>query len=170
MRRNLIDPVVRFAVEPEEPSGGGEEPQEPEEKLGEAGLKALQAEREARRQAEARVAEFERAQREAEDAAKTEEQRREERLAELERTARESELKALRFEVAAAKGIPLAAAARLAGSSREELEADADELKWLLTPEPRSPKPDPSQGGGETEKSGSVSSGRDLFRERRKSN
>lgn len=40
--------------------------------------------------------------------------------------AEQAELRALRLEVAVAKGVPLAQAGRLVGTSREELEADAD--------------------------------------------
>jgi uncharacterized protein involved in type VI secretion and phage assembly len=52
----------------------------------------------------------------------------EERVAEIERQARESESRALRAEVANAKGLTPNQAKRLVGSTREELEADADEL------------------------------------------
>lgn len=52
----------------------------------------------------------------------------EERVADIERQARESEARALRAEVANAKGLTASQAKRLVGSSREELEADADEL------------------------------------------
>jgi len=52
----------------------------------------------------------------------------EERLAQLETRAVEAEGKALRAEVAAAKGLTPAQAKRLQGATREELEADADEL------------------------------------------
>jgi hypothetical protein len=52
----------------------------------------------------------------------------EERVAEIERQAKESESRALRAEVANAKGLTPNQAKRLVGSTREELEADADEL------------------------------------------
>lgn len=52
----------------------------------------------------------------------------EERVAEIERQARESEARALRAEVANAKGLTPTQAKRLIGTTREELEADADEL------------------------------------------
>lgn len=52
----------------------------------------------------------------------------EERVAEIERQAKESETRALRAEVANAKGLTPTQAKRLIGASREELEADADEL------------------------------------------
>ena len=52
----------------------------------------------------------------------------EERVAEIERQARESESRALRAEVANAKGLTPNQAKRLIGATREELEADADDL------------------------------------------
>jgi hypothetical protein len=52
----------------------------------------------------------------------------EDRVAEIERQARESETRALRAEVANAKGLTATQAKRLVGATREELEADADEL------------------------------------------
>lgn len=66
----------------------------------------------------------------------------------LQRQHAEAELKAARLEVAAAKGLTPAQAARLHGGTREELEADADALKTLFpsSATPGTPAPDPSQG------------------------
>ena len=52
----------------------------------------------------------------------------EERVAQIERQAQESEARALRAEVANAKGLTPNQAKRLIGATKEELEADADEL------------------------------------------
>ena len=52
----------------------------------------------------------------------------EERVAGLETAAREAESRALRAEIANAKGLTPSQAKRLVGSTREELESDADEL------------------------------------------
>jgi erythromycin esterase-like protein len=52
----------------------------------------------------------------------------EERVAQIERQAQESESRALRAEVANAKGLTPSQAKRLVGATRDELEADADEL------------------------------------------
>ena len=60
-----------------------------------------------------------------EEANKTEAEKTAERLAAAEKRAAELESKALRAEVAAAKGVP---AALLTGSTQEELEAAADAL------------------------------------------
>lgn len=68
----------------------------------------------------AQMSDLERAQHEAQAAA--------EREAEAARRADEAELRALRIEVAAEKGLTPAQAKRLVGASKEELEADADEI------------------------------------------
>jgi hypothetical protein len=72
---------------------------------------------------------------ELEDLTKSDEDKRNERFAELEKSDREKdaalaerEAKLLRYEIAAAKGLDLKAALRLQGSTREEIEADADEF------------------------------------------
>ena len=52
----------------------------------------------------------------------------EERVAQIEATARDAEQRALRAEVANAKGLTPTQAKRLVGETREQLEADADEL------------------------------------------
>lgn len=52
----------------------------------------------------------------------------EERVTQIERQAKESEERALRAEVANAKGLTPNQAKRLVGATREELEADADDL------------------------------------------
>lgn len=52
----------------------------------------------------------------------------EDRVAEIERAAKDAEQRALRAEIANAKGLTANQAKRLIGASREELEADADEL------------------------------------------
>lgn len=94
-----------------------------------------------------------------EDRDKTEQQRLEERAAAAETRAKDLELRALRLEVASEKGLSSAQAKRLVGGTREELEADADELRATFsTPAvPAAPRPDPSQGA----RSGAPTSGRD---------
>jgi hypothetical protein len=52
----------------------------------------------------------------------------EDRVAGIEQLAKEAEERALRAEVANAKGLTPTQAKRLVGASKEELEADADEL------------------------------------------
>lgn len=112
-----------------EPAGEGDEP------LGDTGKKALLSEREARKAAEKLAADREMRIRELEDATKSEEDKRKERFTALEESDRAKdgtisglESKLLRYEVAAAKGLDLKAALRLQGSTKEELEADADDF------------------------------------------
>lgn len=62
------------------------------------------------------------------DASKSEVQKLTERLDAAERRQADAERKALIAEIAADKKLPAALARRLSGDSREELEADADEL------------------------------------------
>ncbi|ALE91827.1 hypothetical protein AOC05_04980 [Arthrobacter alpinus] len=117
----------------ETPAPEGDKP------LGENGEKALASERDARKVAEARV-------RELEDASKSDEQKRGERFAQLEKSDREKdstigslESTIQRYQIAASKGLDLDAAERLRGSTKEEIEADADEwiAKWGTSKSPR---------------------------------
>ena len=115
------------------------------EPLGDAGKKALDEERKARKAAEAELAKYRKAEQDKADADKTEAERR----AAAEARAEAAELKALRLEVATEKGLTAKQAARLVGATREELEADADELIASFpaaAPTKTAPKPDPSQG------------------------
>jgi hypothetical protein len=52
----------------------------------------------------------------------------EQRVAQIEQQAKDSEARAMRAEVANAKGLTPSQAKRLVGGTREELESDADEL------------------------------------------
>lgn len=109
-----------------------------DEPLGEPGLRALNAERDARRAAEARVRELEplaAAARAAEDAQKTELQRAQDRATQAEQSGAAAAADLLRLDVAlgaAPAGMPLdrvrGLARRLNGTTREELEADATDL------------------------------------------
>lgn len=102
------------------------------EELGDGGKRALDAERKARRTAEKRAQDAEAKVKEAQDAEKTEVERLQSQTADLTKRAEASEAKATRFEVAAAKGLSLAQARRLVGSTKEELETDADEMRAEL--------------------------------------
>lgn len=92
--------------------------------------------------------------REAEEATKSEIQKANEQLAEAQRKAQEAELRAMRLEVATEKGLTKSQAKRLVGSTREELEVDADELLADFGGESKPPPPatKPSErlrGGGD---------------------
>lgn len=84
---------------------------------------------------------------ELEEASKTELQRITERAETAEKALAQAQFDALRSEVAATKGVP---AAHLVGTTREELEAHADELiEWRdQNSGPRTPRVDPNQGRG----------------------
>lgn len=79
---------------------------------------------------------------EIEDSKKSAEQKAAEALAAAQSSAAEAAAKALRYEVAAEKGLDLALAARLTGSTKEELESDADALMALI---PKAPEDPPAQ-------------------------
>lgn len=69
-----------------------------------------------------------------EDADKSEIQRERDKAAAAEARAKAAEHRADRLDVAAAKGLSPSLAARLVGETREELEADADELLKVVKP------------------------------------
>lgn len=96
--------------------------------MGDAGKKALAAERAARREAEKRAAEVEARLKELEDKDKSDSQKLTDRLATAEKRAETAESRVLRLEVAMDKGLSAVMARRITGSTKEELEADADEL------------------------------------------
>ena len=85
---------------------------------------------------------------ETEEADKSEVQRATDRATQAEERAKAAESRAARMEVAAAKGLSLAMASRLVGETKEELEADADELMTELRPATGAgPKPGDTPGG-----------------------
>lgn len=71
-----------------------------------------------------------------EESGKTEQQKLADRLTQAEQRAAAAETRLLATEVAAATGLPAAFAARLRGTSREELEADAADLLSALPDAP----------------------------------
>ena len=97
--------------------------------LGDGGVKALHTEREARKAAETALKAL---QQEIADSKKSAEQKAADDIAAARAEAAKNAAQALRYEVAAAKGLDLALAARLTGSTKEELEADADALMALI--------------------------------------
>jgi hypothetical protein len=110
-----------------------------EAELGDAGKRAIQREREARKELEARLKELEplaAKAKELEESQKSEAQRLQERAEAAERAAQEANAQLLRRDVAASKGLPPQLAARLRGTTTEELEADADELLAIVAPKP----------------------------------
>lgn len=131
--------------------------------LGPNGEKALAAEREARKALEKQIQALAPLQKLAEALGagtpaadgKSELDLLNERFAQYEKAAAEERTARWRAEVAHAKGLTPEQAARLVGSTKDELAADADALLSLFPAAPtgpRAPAPDPSQGsrGGGT--------------------
>lgn len=85
---------------------------------------------------------------EIEEASKSEAQRLAERAEKAERELTALQSASVRAEVALEKGLTPSQAKRLIGDTREELEADADQLLADLgeANKPRAPRPDPNQG------------------------
>lgn len=102
--------------------------------LGDAGKKALDAERREKRAAEKRATDAEARLKEIEDADKTESARAIERAEVAEKAAAAAEARALRLEIASENGLTAAQAKRLVGDTREDLEADAKELLETFKP------------------------------------
>lgn len=131
------------------------------EGLGDAGKRALDAERQARKDLEAKVKDLEplaAKAKELEDASKTEQQKLAEQLEAAKAEGTQSSASLLRLEVAlekAPEGTPVkrvrTLAKRLSGSTREELEADADELFAEFSSGPVVPTSrNQGRGGGAT--------------------
>lgn len=130
----------------------GQQPQDQQpatgsDDLGDPGKKAIAEERKARKAAEKSLSDMQAKLKEFEDRDKTELQKLSERaeLAEKESADRANEL--MRLQIAAEKGLTAAQARRLVGATREEMEADAEELAGMFTPEkPKRRVPDLKQG------------------------
>lgn len=150
------------------------EPQD-DKPLGAAGEKALKAEREARKALEKQVAEMAPLMelvRGIRGAVPGVEQSDTEKLAaELEQFKAEAaaeRLGRLRLEVATSKGLTPQQAARLQGSTAEELEADAEALIALFPtkPEQSGPRGDPAQGARPGGVSGGLAAGAAKYKAR----
>jgi chromosome segregation ATPase len=118
--------------------------------------KAIKAEREAAKEARRRAEEAEAKVKEYEDAQKTEQQKLEEAAAAakeeadaLRKQITDLEVKQRRSDVAAAKNLPPKLAGRLTGETIEEIEADADALLEDLGTLPGETPP-PGDGGART--------------------
>lgn len=120
-----------------------------DEPLGEAGKKALQREREARKAAEKARTEAEAKVREFEDRDKSELQRANERAAELEEQATKAQAEALRYRIATKHRISDDDAETfLTATDEDTLTRQAERLVELRGEQngSRTPRPDPSQG------------------------
>ncbi|MFD8595365.1 hypothetical protein ACFV1L_10225 [Kitasatospora sp. NPDC059646] len=97
----------------------------------------------------------------------------EQRAAQAQADAAAATRRALVLEVAGSKGLTPAQAERLQGSTREELEADADALREAFGgtgPAPSPPLSGGQRGGDVGGSSGSLAAGADLWRARNPKN
>lgn len=124
---------------PDPDKGEDTPPEKPD--LGDAGKKALDAERKARRDAEKQAKELADRLAAIEDKDKTEAERFAAKVADAEDRAAKAEARAMRLEVAQSKGLSPAQAKRLVGSTQEELEADADEILEAFPTQGATPPP-----------------------------
>ena len=132
------------------------QPAEPDNPLGDAGKKALEAERKARRDAEARLKQLEQTLAERADAEKSELEKLTDKLGEAQTNATSAAQSLMRLEVALEKapdGMGISQvrklAKRLSGDTREALEADAEELFGEFgAGQPPSGQPTPKPKGG----------------------
>ena len=120
----------------------------PADDLGDAGKKALAAERAAKRAAEKQVAELAAKVKEFEDASKSEAEKAAARAEAAEKALADMTAKAARLEVVTELGVPADLAEFLTGSDPESLRAQAQKLlaATAASRSPRTPQPDPSQG------------------------
>ena len=89
----------------------------------------------------------------------------EDRVAEIERTAKAAEERALRAEVANDKGLTPSQAKRLIGSTREELEADADDLLKDIGAQKKRGNVAPKEGGSADSQATPTSDMREFTRQ-----
>lgn len=116
-------------TEPEQPDEESFDPAKARDKIRKANQEAANLRRRLK-EAEAAEAKL----REIEDASKSDIDKATERATQAEQRATAAERRALVLEVAADKGLTPAQAKRLVGDTREDLEADADELLATFTP------------------------------------
>lgn len=128
--------------------------------LGGSGEKALDAFKQRARAAEKEAKALAAKVKEFEDRDKSEQEKLEERASTAEQRAAQAERQLLRYEVAAAKKLPVELADRLQGETKKELEEDADRLLTLVKPNGK-PSGDVDAGKGE---GGSANTFNDLLR------
>lgn len=139
--------------DPDDPAKGDPEPDKPD--LGDPGKKALDAERKARRDAERQLKEMGDQLKALQDKDKSDSERLTEKVTQLEKDLATVTAQRDRFEVGLTKGLDLTRTKRLTGDTREDLEADADELLTWTSGSNGDPKPAPGKpavdlkGGGD---------------------
>lgn len=149
-------------------------PPSAEEPLGDAGKRALEAERQARKAAEKAQKDLEDRLRAIEDKDKTELERAQQRLAELEKNYATEQQQRLRLQVASAHGVTADDLVLLTGSTEEELTAQATRIAALNTqraaamaPPAFAPAPAQMAGNGTPPApAATVDAGRELYRQK----
>lgn len=130
----------------------GDDDDEPKGLSAEEAARLQKALKQANKEAEQRRLKL----KEIEDRDKSESEKLTERTRELESNLTTAQATALRYEIALDKGIPKSIATRLQGSTREEMEADADELlKTLGDASKKSPSFDGGAKDGKAPEGGS---------------
>lgn len=144
----MSDSVVTDETTDVEPTASDTTEDAPPADLGDPGKKALDAERAAKRAAEKRAKDLEARLKEFEDANKTEAEKAAARAEAAEKALAEMTAKALRLEVATEFKLDPDLHEFLTGSDEESLRAQAQKLaeRFAATAGPRQPKPDPTQG------------------------
>lgn len=117
--------------------------------LGDAGKKALEAERKARRDAERKASDLEAKLAKIEGAGKDENQKLSEQLASLQKDLADRDLKLVRSEVAAEHKLDAARAKYLTGTTREDLEASASQILADFPIPEKVDEKDDGKGGGD---------------------
>ena len=154
-------PVFVWSVT--DPGAGGDPPAPPDDAagtggssgdpadLGDAGKRAIAAERAARTEAEKRATAAEAEVEKYRKANETEAERQARELDDAKKNAEQAAGLVARYEAAETAGLPLSMAKRLIGATPEELAADAAQLAQTLAAQPSgTPREDPSQGAGNT--------------------
>ena len=148
--QNKPDP----ATEPPKPGPPPAKDDKPDEPLGENGLKALQAEREARKALEDRLKKLSPLEKIAEalgggdpEKGKSEIEQLTERLSQHEKDLLEERTARWKLEAISAHKLPAEWADRLRGTTRDELLADAETLAKLLPTQPQSQFQGTADGG-----------------------
>ena len=162
-----MEGTAAMADDPKDPPATGDPKPDPPKDLGDAGKKALDEERKARREAEKQAKDLADRLKTLEDKDKSEVEKLTEQVASLTKERDSAVQRADRLEVAVVKSLDedkakriTTAAKRLTGSTREELEADADEFLSTFatsdtpqrTPLPGKPREDLKPGGGDPDK------------------
>lgn len=139
---------------PADPAKG--DPADPPADLGEAGKRALQTERARAKVAEKALADLQTQLKALEDKDKSDTEKLREQVATLTEQNTTAQSAALRAQIAIDKGLSAGQAKRLVGGTKEELEADADDLLANFGPKGGGATPPPSRqprtnlrGGGD---------------------